>query len=205
MITLIASVGENNELGRDGDLCWYIREDLRRFKALTMGNAVIMGRKTWESLPKKPLPGRLNIVLSKKQDPTPAPSPLWEGSGNGEAAVTNFPSHMGEGPGVGFAASVDQALEMAGEREVFIIGGESVYRTFLPLADRLELTRIFASDPQADKFFPEFTLPVSRDTACRVAPQPDVTLQPAWRLAEASNTLTSESGLRFRYETWERV
>ena len=190
MITLIASVGENNELGRDGDLCWYIREDLRRFKALTMGNAVIMGRKTWESLPKKPLPGRLNIVLSKNpkdpNDPTPGPSPMWEG-------------------GLVTAASVDQALEMAGEREVFIIGGESVYRTFLPLADRLELTRIFASDPKADKFFPDINLPESRDTACRVAPQPDVIPQHAWRLAEASETLTSESGLRFRYETWERV
>lgn len=166
MITLIASVGENNELGREGDLCWYIREDLRRFKALTMGHAVIMGRKTWESLPKKPLPGRLNIVMSK--NPTPGPSPMREGCEN-------------------TVASVERALEMAGEREVFIIGGESIYRTFLPLADRLELTRIFASDPKADKFFPEFTL------------------QPAWRLTDASETLTSESGLRFRYESWERV
>ena len=67
-ITLVAVVAANGAIGRDGDLLWHIPEDLRHFKNVTAGGAVIMGRKTWESLPKKPLPGRLNIVMTRNED-----------------------------------------------------------------------------------------------------------------------------------------
>lgn len=158
-IALVASVGENNELGRDGDLCWHISEDLRHFKELTTGGTVIMGRATWESLPKKPLPGRTNIV------------------------VTRSPGLIA--PGALTAESPEKAVEMAAGADIFIIGGESIYRQALPFATRLEITRIFASDPKADKFFPEFE-------------------GPDWIPVYSSEKMVSGSGLVFRYETYRR-
>lgn len=148
-MTLIASIGENNELGRGGDLCWHIPEDLRRFKALTLGHPVVMGRKTWESLPRRPLPGRLNLVVSSS------------------------------------GMSLGEALEKGGS-DAFIIGGAAIYRQTMPMADRLEITRILASDPEADVFFPEI------DAA-------------EWNLEARSEVMTSEKGLRFRYETYKRI
>lgn len=159
-IAMVASVGEHNELGRDGDLCWHIPEDLRHFKELTMGGAVIMGRKTWESLPKRPLPGRVNIVVTRSED-------------FNEAGALK-------------ANSLEKAVDLAGDSRIFIIGGESVYRQALPSATRLELTRILADDPEADKFFPEF----SRDE---------------WALTDASEVFTSKNGLKFRYESYRRL
>lgn len=147
-MTIIASVGENNELGRGGDLCWHIRDDLRHFKELTMGHAVVMGRKTWESLPRKPLPGRTNIVVSSQ------------------------------------GKSLVQALEEGGS-DAFVIGGASIYAQALPLADRLELTRILASDPAADTFFPEIN--------------PD-----EWVETRRSETMTSPDGTAYRFVTLQR-
>ena len=152
-ITIIASIGENNELGKNGDLCWHIREDLKHFKELTMGGAVIMGRKTWDSLPKKPLPGRTNIVISRSE---------------------------------GNVGSLEEALSLAQESNIFIIGGASVYTQAMPLAILLEITRIFASDPDADTFFP----PINPEE---------------WELTNASEVLESPEGLRFRYETFTRI
>lgn len=157
MVTLIASVGERGEIGRDGNLCWHIPEDLRRFKELTMGSAVVMGRNTWESLPRRPLPGRKNIVVSSS------------GGRQDDGAV--------------WVKSLGEALEAAGDG-CFIIGGESVYAASMPLAGRLEITRIMASDPSADRFFPA--------------------IDPGrWRLVEAGEPMTSKNGLQFRYETYE--
>lgn len=158
-LTMIASVGENNELGRNGDLCWHIREDLRHFKEITMGGAVIMGRKTWESLPKKPLPGRTNIVVTR--------------------------SDVFDAPGALKAASIEQAVEQARGLDAFIIGGESVYRQAIPFATRLEITRILASDPEADTFFPE------------ISPS-------EWILSNRSETFTSAAGLSYVFETYDR-
>ena len=129
MLTLVASIGLNRELGRKGDLCWHIREDLRHFKAITTGGAVVMGRKTWESLPRKPLPDRLNIVISR--------------------------SGFDAGPGAVIARSLEEAVKAAGDLPIYIIGGASVYSQALPEADRLELTAIEAADAEADTFFPE--------------------------------------------------
>lgn len=174
-MTIIASVGAGGELGRGGDLCWHIPEDLRRFKALTVGHAVVMGRHTWESLPHRPLPRRLNIVLSSS-----APS----GSDAAGCVAASSP----EGPL--FVASLPEALRVAEAAEgfgsPFIIGGASVYAAALPLADRLEITRILASDPQADTFFP----PVPEDE---------------WRLESSGDILVSAGGVRYRYESYVRV
>lgn len=128
-VTIIAAVGQNMELGKNGQLIWYIPEDLRHFKQLTLGATVIMGRKTWDSLPRKPLPGRQNIVISGNPDFMP------------EGAVK--------------ASSIAEAIAHAKGNETFIIGGASIYEQAFPLADKLEITHIEDSEAMADTFFPE--------------------------------------------------
>jgi len=129
MFTIIAAIGKNRELGKDGKLIFHIKEDMEFFRDVTMGHMVVMGRKTWESLPGK-LPGRENIVIS---------------------------SHDFEGPD-----DIIHNLDMFiaeyknNDEEVFIIGGGSIYRTFLPYANKIYLTTVDATDPAADTFFPEF-------------------------------------------------
>jgi dihydrofolate reductase len=130
-IVLIAAVAANRVIGRDNQLIWNIPEDMAHFKALTAGQTVLMGRKTWESLPPRfrPLPGRRNIVVSRQAD---------------YAA-----------PGAELAGSLEAGLQMAaGTATVFIIGGADIYRQALPLADRLEITEV-ALNPEGDSWFPE--------------------------------------------------
>jgi dihydrofolate reductase len=128
MISIIVAISEDLGIGKDNELLWRIPEDLRRFKRLTTGNTVIMGKKTWESLPRRPLPDRTNIVL------TDIPGEMIQG------AVTAY--------------SIEDALEKSpGAGEIFIIGGGSIYRQFLPLADRLYITHVHNNAP-ADIFFP---------------------------------------------------
>lgn len=129
-LILIAAVAADGAIGRRGDLAFHIRADLRRFKALTMGYTVIMGRKTFDSLPNGALSGRRNIVITRNR---------------------NFTA-----PGVETAASVDEAIALVeGDDEAFIIGGASVYNATIDRADCLELTHIDATAPGADTFFPE--------------------------------------------------
>ncbi|KAF4513799.1 UNVERIFIED_CONTAM: hypothetical protein B566_EDAN011720 [Ephemera danica] len=130
-IVIIAAVARNRVIGRDNHLLWHIPEDMAHFKALTSGHAVIMGRKTWESLPQRfrPLPGRHNIVVSRQKD---------------YAA-----------PGADLADSLENALKLASTAPVvFIIGGEQIYRQAMALADRLEITEIDLA-PEGDAWFPE--------------------------------------------------
>ena len=132
-IAIIAALDRNGAIGRGGQLLWHEREDQKHFRAVTMGCPVIMGRKTWDSLPAKfkPLPGRRNIVVTR--------SPAWSGEG---AEV---------------AASLTAALTLsagAGATKVFVIGGGELYAAALPLADELVLTRIDAAFDGADAFFP---------------------------------------------------
>jgi len=127
-VTLISAVAENGVIGRDGDLPWTLKDDMRWFMRRTKGATTIMGRRTFESMD-GPLPERRNIVLTRRED--------WSAAG---AEV---------------ARSIDEALEMAGaDGEVFAIGGESVYRAALPHATRIDLTRVHAS-PNGDTRFPE--------------------------------------------------
>jgi dihydrofolate reductase len=134
MISIIVAVSEDLGIGKDNELLWHISEDLRRFKRLTSGNTVIMGKKTWESLPRRPLPGRKNIVLT--DDPNESI----------ENSVTAY--------------SIDDAMSKCsvGE-EVFIIGGGSIYRQFMPIADRLYITHVHKKAP-ADIYFPEIDLSI---------------------------------------------
>ncbi len=129
-LTLIAAVADNGVIGREGDLPWRLRADLRHFKARTLGHPIVMGRKTWESLPKRPLRKRLNVVLSR--------------------------SAGYEAPGATVVPSVADALEVArasGAQEAFVIGGASIYADALPLADRLVITHV-QTTVDGDAWFP---------------------------------------------------
>lgn len=134
-LVIIAAIGQQRELGADGDLIWHLPGDLRHFKRTTLGAPVIMGRHTWESLPKKPLPGRLNIVITHSD------------SYHAEGAVT--------------AASLQEAERIAisqiddSPAHIFIIGGASIYQQAIKIADTMILTQIEATCPRADVLFPE--------------------------------------------------
>ena len=131
MISIIVAISEDNGIGRNNDLLWKIPDDMKRFKKLTMGHCIIMGKRTWESLPKRPLQGRKNIVL------------------------TDIPGEEIEGSTTAY--SIEDALEKSKVcSEIFIIGGGSVYRQFMPVADNLYITRIHRSAP-ADTWFPEIS------------------------------------------------
>ena len=128
MISIIVAVSEDWGIGKDNELLWRIPEDLKRFRRLTTGNAIIMGKKTWESLPRRPLPDRRNIVL------TDIPGEIIDGS------LTAY--------------SIEDALSKCkGDNEIFIIGGGSIYRQFMTLADRLYITHVHKNAP-ADVYFP---------------------------------------------------
>jgi dihydrofolate reductase len=128
-ISIIVAIGNNGEIGRGGDMIWHVSEDLKRFKAITTGHTVVMGRKTWESLPKRPLPNRRNIVITRN------------------AAY--------EAPGAEVCTSLEAAIDAAvADAEIFIMGGGEIYKQVLSRATRLYLTRIHASAEDADTFFP---------------------------------------------------
>jgi dihydrofolate reductase len=128
MISIIVAISEDYGIGYRNGLLWHLPEDLKRFKKLTLGHTVIMGKKTWESLPRKPLPGRKNIVI------TDVPDEIIEFSTT--------------------AYSIEDALSKCrNDDEIFIIGGGSIYRQFMPVADRLYITHIHKKT-SADIFFP---------------------------------------------------
>ena len=123
-ITLVVARASNSVIGKDGGLPWHISADLKRFKALTMGTVMVMGRKTFDSLPKV-LPGRRHIVITRDR--------CWRAEG------------------VEVAHDAPQALALAGDEPVSVIGGAEIFRIFLPVADRIELTEVLA-DVDGDTF-----------------------------------------------------
>ena len=128
MISIIVAIAENYAIGKDNDLLWHIPEDLKRFKRLTTGHTIIMGKRTYESLPKRPLPNRRSIII------TDDPNDYFEG------CVT--------------VRSIEEVIGQCDpSEENFIIGGASVYKQFLPFADRLYLTTVHRSFA-GDVFFP---------------------------------------------------
>ena len=133
-ITIIVAAATNNTIGKDNTLLWHLPEDLKRFKALTSGHAIIMGRKTFESIG-KPLPGRTNIVISR--------NPAYEAPGI--RVVQDLPA--------GILMGKAQA-EISGSDEAVIIGGAQIYAESLGHIDRLYLTEV-DSAPAGDAFFPE--------------------------------------------------
>ena len=131
MISIIVAIAENGAIGYKGDLIYHLSADLRRFKELTTGNTVIMGRKTFQSLPKGALPNRRNIVLTRQKD-------------------LSF-------PGAEVYSSLDEALtHCTRDEKTYIIGGAQIYILALQLADELEITLVHDTPAQADTFFPEF-------------------------------------------------
>ncbi len=128
-ISIIVAIAQNNAIGKDNDLLWHLSDDLKHFKKLTSGHTVVMGKKTWESLPIKPLPNRKNIVL------------------------TDVEGEIIEGASTVY--SIPQAIEMCDDTvENFIIGGGAVYRQFFSIAQTLHITRVLRHF-EADTFFPE--------------------------------------------------
>lgn len=129
MLNIIVAVAQNGAIGKDNDLLWHISEDLKYFKRITLGSPIIMGRKTWESLPFKPLPKRENIVISSNKDYKLDNATVFH--------------------------SLDEAVQYAKKFEnCFIIGGGMIYNTILPFCDKLYITKVHKSF-EADTFFPE--------------------------------------------------
>ena len=159
MITIIAAVGENNELGKNNTLVWHLPDDFKRFKALTTGHYIIMGRKTFESFP-KPLPNRTHVVITRQKNYTP------------EGCIV--------------VDSIEQALQIAPpDEDVFIIGGGEIYNLAMQHANKIELTRVFATF-DADTFFPEIN-------------------QDEWKLAgEDFHPKDEKHNYDFSYRTFER-
>ena len=128
--TIVAAISENNVIGKNEEIPWHISEDLRRFKKLTLNHSVIMGRKTYESIIRRlnyPLKDRKNIVLTR------------DTSLNGQ--------------GIHIAHSIDEAVELAGSDLTYVIGGESIYRSFSTIANFMEITRVHKT-VQGDAYFP---------------------------------------------------
>ena len=130
MLSIIVAIAENNAIGKDNNLIWYISDDLKRFRKLTTGHSILMGRKTYESLPNGALPKRENIVISR----------------NKELKLPNCT----------MLYSLEEAIEKYKNtpEEVFVIGGGSIYKKLLPYAHKIYLTQVHATF-EADIFFPE--------------------------------------------------
>ena len=161
MISIIVAIAENLAIGKNNDLLWHLPDDLKRFKRITSGHPVIMGKRTFLSLPRRPLPNRRNIVITDE---------AGEKIGGCEMAY-----------------SIDEAIRICDPAEEnFIIGGASVYKQFLPHADRLYLTRVKKSF-DADVFFPEIDFS-------------------QWKLVEYDEPLWDDAN-NFSYtnETYDRV
>lgn len=161
-LSLIVALADDYAIGRDNDLIWHISDDLKRFKSLTSGHTVIMGRNTWNSLPKKPLPKRRNIVVT--HDPTFAPD------------------------GAEVAHSIQEAIRMSqSDDEVFVMGGATLYQQFLPYVQRLFVTHVYASFPDADVRFPVIDMSLFR------------------QVAQTDKVVDSESQLTYNYIDYERI
>jgi dihydrofolate reductase len=159
-ISIIVAIASNNAIGKDNDLLWHISDDLKRFKRITSGHPVIMGKNTFYSLPIRPLPKRRNIVL------TDVKGELIEGCE--------------------MAYSIEESIELMDDsQENFIIGGGSIYNQFMPLAQKLYITKVHR-DFDADTFFPDIDLSI-------------------WKLVESTDMEPEKEGsFSFTYEVYER-
>lgn len=159
-VSIIVAVAENYAIGKDNDLLWHISDDLKRFKKITSGHKIIMGKNTFLSLPVRPLPNRTSIVI------TDDPSDRYEGCI--------------------MAYSIEDALDKCDkEEECFVIGGGSIYKQFMPVADKLYITRVHRSY-EADTFFPEI-------------------LEDEWELTEQEDHVDEENnGLKFSFQIYKK-
>ena len=132
MITLIAAAAENNALGKNNEMIWHLPDDFKRFKKLTSGHFIIMGRKTYESLD-GPLPNRTHIIITRQE---------------------NYAEKVDANCCIVVDNIEDAIAKSASEDETFVIGGGEIYKLALPLADKIELTRVYGTF-EADAYFPE--------------------------------------------------
>jgi len=158
-ITLIVAAAENNAIGKDNQMPWHLPNDFKYFKKTTLGHSVVMGRKTFDSIG-KPLPERRNIILTRDQDYT--------------------------SPDVDVANSVDDVLTYCrDEREIFVIGGANVFKQFMPLAQKVYLTRVHTAI-DGDAFFPELS-------------------ENEWQLTRSEHHQKDEKhAFDYSFEVWER-
>ncbi len=159
MISLIAAIGKNNELGKNNTLLWYLPADMKHFKEITSGHPVIMGRKTFESIG-RPLPNRKNIIITRDKNYL-RPADI---------------KTLADRHDVDVAHSLEEAIKLTSPRspllnkerglgrEVFIIGGAEIYKQAIDLADKLYITHIEAENKNADAFFPEIIPVVWNET-----------------------------------------
>jgi dihydrofolate reductase len=146
-IALVVAVSQNGVIGRDGGLPWHIASDLKRFKAITLGKPIIMGRKTWDSLPRRPLPGRENIVVTRR---------------------TDF-----EAPGAHVVSDVAAAIQLAetfGAEEIAVIGGGEIYHQTFPIAQRIYFTQVDLT-VDGDTYFPQIDPAIWQEVAQEVHPR----------------------------------
>ncbi|AWH84981.1 diacylglycerol kinase [Flavobacterium album] len=128
-LTLIAAAAENNALGKDNQMIWHLPDDFKRFKQITTGHYIIMGRKTFESFP-RPLPNRTHVIITRQED--------YKAEG---CIVVN---------------SLNAAIAACPQdEEVFVIGGGEIYKQSIDRADKIELTKVYDTSPEADAFFPD--------------------------------------------------
>ena len=179
-ISIIVAIAGGNAIGKGGDQPFYISEDLKHFKSVTMGKTLVMGRRTYEALPRGPLPGRHNVVVTRDADFGRSTLERLEAEGF-------FDDPRRAGTRLTFVGSAQEALAAAGDAaEVVVIGGGMVYGMFMGVADKLYVTEIDAEVPGADAFFPE------------IDPS-------AWRLTEASDWKRDEkSGVDYRFVCYSR-
>ncbi|MCQ2298415.1 MAG: dihydrofolate reductase [Bacteroidales bacterium] len=161
-LSAIVAIADDYAIGRDNDLIWHISADLKRFKALTLEHSVIMGRNTWNGLPKKPLPKRRNIVVTHDLDFHP--------------------------DGAEVAHSIAEAIQLTrDEQEVFVMGGAALYQQLMPYVQRLYVTHVYASFPDADVHFPEIDPSSFR------------------KVAETEKVLDEASQLTYNYIDYQRI
>lgn len=134
-LVIVVAMAENRVIGRDGGLPWHLPEDLKRFKAVTMGKPLVMGRRTWESLPRRPLPGRPNLVVTRQTD----------FQAEGAQIFADLDSALAEAERQAVALGVD---------EVCLIGGGSLYEQAFDRVDRIDFTEVHLA-PEGDTVFPE--------------------------------------------------
>lgn len=163
MISAIVAVDENFGIGFNDNLLEHIPEDLKHFKQLTTNKTIIMGRKTWESLPNKPLPDRLNIVITSKERSL------------GEMTVF-----------IPFEEAYLRATHTTSEDEWFIIGGGSIYKEFLPICDKVYLTKIMVSHENVDTYFP------------------NIELMDNWKCVEQSE-IKQYNDISYQFKTYSRI
>ncbi len=181
---MIWAQASDGAIGRDGQMPWHLPEDLAHFKRTTLGAPVLMGRRTWESLPERfrPLPGRENLVITRDAAYDAPGATVHASLDAAVRSVGQSPVSARSVAGSGSGPATGPTSESSAAPDAWIMGGGELYRAAMPLAAELVVTRIDLEVPDADTFAPE--------------------IGPEWRLADPGAPLVAASGLGYRFERW---